>query len=87
MKRHIFDVDAKTRPRFAPDQNHAMDQPGQPMIVERYARQRLYHPATAAYLTRDDLMTMAKSGEKFVVIDAHTGDDVTPAYQPIILEH
>ena len=64
-----------------------MDQPGQPILVKRYARQRLYRPATAAYLTRDDLVTAAKSGEKFVVIDAHTRDDVTPVYQPITLEH
>jgi len=30
---------------------------------------------------------MAKNGEKFVVIDAHTGDDVTSLYHPIIVEH
>jgi len=57
-----------------------MDQPGPPALVKRYAEQRLYRPATAAYLTRDDLMTMAKNGEKFVAIDA-------PAYHPIRVEH
>jgi polyhydroxyalkanoate synthesis regulator protein len=44
-----------------------------PVLVKRYAGQRLYRPATSAYLTRDDLITMAKNGEKFVVIDADTG--------------
>ncbi len=66
-----------------------MDQPGEPALVKRYAGQRLYRPATSTYLTRGDLITMAKNGEKFVVIDfidAHTGDDVTSMYHPIIVE-
>ena len=36
----------------------------------------------STYLTRGDLMTMAKNGEKFVVIDAHTHDDITSLYHP-----
>jgi polyhydroxyalkanoate synthesis regulator protein len=63
-----------------------MDQPGQLVLVKRYAGQRLYRPATSTYLTRGDLITMAKNGEKFVVIDAHTKDDVTSLYHPIIVE-
>jgi polyhydroxyalkanoate synthesis regulator protein len=39
------------------------------------------------YLTRDDLMTMAKGGATFVVTDASTGDDVTAFYRPIMVEH
>jgi polyhydroxyalkanoate synthesis regulator protein len=35
-----------------------------------YAGQRLYRPAAGTYLTRGDLMTMVKNGEKFVVINA-----------------
>ena len=57
------------------------------MLVKRYAGRRLYGPAASTYLTRDDLITMAKNGEKFVVIDVDTGDDVTYAYHPIIVEH
>jgi polyhydroxyalkanoate synthesis regulator protein len=64
-----------------------MDQPGQPVFVKRYAGQRLYRPATSTYLTRGDLITMAKNGEKFVVIDTDTHDDVTLSYHPIIVEH
>jgi len=58
-----------------------------PVLVKRYAGERLYRPATSAYLTRDDLITMAKNGEKFVAIDVDTGDDVTRSYHPIIVEH
>jgi polyhydroxyalkanoate synthesis regulator protein len=63
-----------------------MDQLGQPALLERYAGQRLYRPATSTYLTRGDLITIAKNGEKFVVVDAHTHDDVTSLYHPIIVE-
>jgi polyhydroxyalkanoate synthesis regulator protein len=58
-----------------------------PVLVKRYAGRRLYRPATSAYLTRDDLITMAKNGEEFVVIDADTQEDITPSYRPIIVEH
>ncbi len=63
-----------------------MDQPREPALIKRYAGQRLYRPATSTYLTRGDLMTMAKNGERFVVIDAETDDDVTLSYRPIIVE-
>jgi hypothetical protein len=58
-----------------------------PVLVKRYAGRRLYRPATSAYLTREDLMTMAKNGETFVVIDADTQEDVTRSYRLIIIEH
>ena len=57
-----------------------------PVLVKRYAGRRLYRPATSAYLTREDLMTMATSGTEFVVIDAQTQQDVTPSYRPIMIE-
>ena len=63
-----------------------MDRPGPPALIRRYAGQRLYRPATGTYLTRGDLITMAKNGEEFVVTDAHTHDDVTFLYQPIMVE-
>jgi polyhydroxyalkanoate synthesis regulator protein len=63
-----------------------MDQPGSPVLVRRYAGQRLYRPATGTYLTRDDLITMAKNRETFVVTDAATGDDLTGLYHPILVE-
>ena len=69
------------------DQNHAMDQPGQPVLIKRYAGRRFYRPADGTYLTRGSLMAMAKNGENFVVIDAGTHEDVTLSYHPIIVEH
>jgi polyhydroxyalkanoate synthesis regulator protein len=64
-----------------------MGELARPVLVKRYAGRRLYGPANGAYLMRDDLMTMAENGEKFVVIDVDTGDDVTYSYHPIIVEH
>ena len=58
-----------------------------PVLVKRYAGRRLYRPATGAYLMREDLITMAKNGEPFVVIDADTQEDVTCSYRPLIIEH
>jgi polyhydroxyalkanoate synthesis regulator protein len=58
-----------------------------PVFVRRYAGRRLYRPATSTYLTREDLMTMAKNGEEFVVVDADTQQDITLSYRPIIIEH
>ena len=57
------------------------------MLVKRYAGRRLYRPAASAYLTREDLISMAKNGEEFVVIDASTQEDVSRSYRPIIVEH
>ena len=64
-----------------------MGELGKPVLIKRYAGRRLYGPAIRAYLTRDDLITMAKNGERFVVIDADSGADVTSSYHPIIVEH
>ena len=64
-----------------------MEQPGPPVLIKRYAGQRLYRPATGTRLICDDLMTMAKNRSTFNVIDAGTGDDVTAFYRPIIIEH
>jgi polyhydroxyalkanoate synthesis regulator protein len=64
-----------------------MDQPESPVLIRRYAGQRLYRTATGTYLTRADLMTMALGGVPFAVVDAVTGDDLTDQYHPIIVEH
>ena len=59
----------------------------QPVLVKRYAEQRLYRGDLSRYLTRHDLVAMAKRGELFVVVDAKTGADVTASFRPIIVEH
>jgi polyhydroxyalkanoate synthesis regulator protein len=57
------------------------------VFAKRHAGQHLYGPAAGTCLTRGDLMTMVKNGDKFVVIDAGTRNDVTLLYHPIIAEH
>jgi len=49
----------------------------EPVLIKRYDNRRLYNTVTAAYVTLDDLEGMVLSGEKFVVRDARTGEDIT----------
>jgi polyhydroxyalkanoate synthesis regulator protein len=58
-----------------------------PIVIKRYAGQRLYYPGAGVYLTSRDLVVMAESGEDFVVIDAATGKIVGDAMVPIIVKH
>jgi polyhydroxyalkanoate synthesis repressor PhaR len=48
-----------------------------PVLVERYAGRRLYNTATLGYLTLDELADMVVSGQRFIVREAETGDDIT----------
>jgi polyhydroxyalkanoate synthesis repressor PhaR len=50
----------------------------QPVLIKKYANRRLYCPAAGAYTTLDDLAAMVEDDEDFMVIDAGTGEDVTP---------
>ena len=49
----------------------------QPTIIKKYANRRLYHTGTSTYVTLEDLASMVKRGEDFVVTDAKTGEDIT----------
>src|SRR6202008_853104 len=49
----------------------------QPTTIKKYANRRLYNTGTSTYVTLEDLATMVKAGEDFVVFDAKTGDDIT----------
>lgn len=49
----------------------------QPTVIRKYANRRLYNTDTASFVTLDDLHTMVKQGEAFVVEDAKTGRDLT----------
>lgn len=49
----------------------------QPITIKKYANRRLYNTATSAYVTLEDLASMVKSGEDFVVFDAKSGEDIT----------
>ena len=48
-----------------------------PVTIKKYANRRLYNTGTSAYVTLEDLATMVKHGDDFVVFDAKTGDDIT----------
>lgn len=49
----------------------------QPVIIRKYANRRLYNTQISSYVTLDDLCTMVKKGEDFVVRDAKTSEDIT----------
>jgi len=53
------------------------DKKTQPAIIRKYANRRLYNTEISSYVTLDDLCTMVKEGEEFVVLDAKTGEDLT----------
>jgi polyhydroxyalkanoate synthesis repressor PhaR len=49
----------------------------EPVTIKKYANRRLYNTGTSTYVTLEDLATMVKEGEDFVVYDAKSGDDIT----------
>ncbi len=49
----------------------------QPVTIKKYANRRLYNTGTSTYVTLEDLATMVKNGEDFVVFDAKTGEEIT----------
>jgi polyhydroxyalkanoate synthesis repressor PhaR len=49
----------------------------EPITIKKYANRRLYNTGTSSYVTLEDLATMVKQGEDFLVYDAKTGEDIT----------
>ena len=49
----------------------------EPVIIKKYANRRLYNTGTSTYVTLEDLASMVKQGEDFVVYDAKSGEDIT----------
>ena len=49
----------------------------EPVTIKKYANRRLYNTGTSTYVTLEDLASMVKAGEDFVVFDAKTGEDIT----------
>jgi polyhydroxyalkanoate synthesis repressor PhaR len=47
------------------------------VVIKKYANRRLYNTAKSSYVTLDDLATMVRAGEDFVVFDAKSGEDIT----------
>jgi len=58
-----------------------------PTTIKKYANRRLYDTGTSTYVTLEDLASMVKRGEDFVVSDAKSGEDITrPVLTQIIFE-
>src|SRR5713226_9298716 len=54
-----------------------MAQSEEPVTIKKYTNRRLYNTGTSTYVTLEDLATMVKAGNNFVVYDAKTGEDIT----------
>ena len=48
-----------------------------PITIKKYANRRLYNTDTSTYVTLEDLATMVKRGDDFVVYDAKTSEEIT----------
>jgi polyhydroxyalkanoate synthesis repressor PhaR len=48
-----------------------------PVTIKKYANRRLYNTGTSTYVTLEDLASMVKKGEDFVVFDAKTSEEIT----------
>ena len=49
----------------------------EPITIKQYAHRRLSNTGTSTCVTLEDLATMVKAGEIFVVYDAKTNEDIT----------
>ena len=56
---------------------HRMAKSDEPITIKKYANRRLYNTGTSTYVTLEDLATMVKAGENFIVYDAKTNEDIT----------
>ena len=48
-----------------------------PRLIKKYPNRRLYDTKTSAYITLDDVRSFVLSGERFLVKDAKSEDDLT----------
>ena len=77
LKPPIFDAldpipDVSGRPT-----SEIMAKSDDPITIKKYANRRLYNTGTSTYVTLEDLATMVKAGENFVVYDAKSSEDIT----------
>ncbi len=52
-------------------------QPGERVIIKKYANRRLYNTSSSSYVTLEHLSEMVKQDVDFVVYDAKTNEDIT----------
>lgn len=51
--------------------------PGDVIVIKKYANRRLYDTSTSSYVTLDHLSDLVREGRDFEVRDAKTGEDLT----------
>lgn len=56
-----------------------MPKSSDPTVIKKYANRRLYNTGTSTYVTLEDLASMVKKEDDFVVFDAKSGEDITHA--------
>ena len=61
----------------APKSARAGKNPGDKIVIKKYANRRLYNTGSSSYVTLEHLREMVKEGVDFVVYDAKTNDDIT----------
>jgi polyhydroxyalkanoate synthesis regulator protein len=49
----------------------------EPMLIKRYAGHRLYNTVTLSYATPGELRALAGKGQRMIVRDARSGNDIT----------
>jgi polyhydroxyalkanoate synthesis repressor PhaR len=54
-----------------------MPKSDEPTVIKKYANRRLYNTGTSTYVTLEDLASMVKAGDDFVVFDAKSGEEIT----------
>jgi polyhydroxyalkanoate synthesis repressor PhaR len=60
-----------------PDSDASAAEPGERVVIKKYANRRLYNTASSSYVTLEHLSEMVKKGVDFVVYDAKTNEDIT----------
>jgi polyhydroxyalkanoate synthesis repressor PhaR len=51
----------------------------QPVLIKLYPNRRLYRPGAGAYVTLDDIAAMVEDDEDVVILEAKTGENITPS--------
>jgi polyhydroxyalkanoate synthesis repressor PhaR len=68
-------TDAKPEPKA--QGTKAGKNPGDRVVIKKYANRRLYNTGSSSYVTLEHLREMVKEGIDFVVYDAKTNEDIT----------
>jgi polyhydroxyalkanoate synthesis repressor PhaR len=76
-KTAYFDPGLKPAGAGSRGRDQRMAKSDEPITIKKYANRRLYNTGTSTYVTLEDLASMVKAGEDFVVFDAKTNEDIT----------